>query len=220
MLKLFRTGIAVVLMSALGTAFANTGYKEIDPPQTPEHSDKIEVVEIFWYGCPHCHDFEPYMDAWLETKPDDVAFVRMPGIFRQDWLAHARAFYAAEQLGVLDAAHGKLFHEIHNRGRRLSSEAELKRFFEQMGIDGNAFTEAFNSAETENRIREALVKARRYQITGVPAVVINGKYLTSGPLAGSFERMIEVMDQLIEQERAHLDAAATGTEDQPVAASP
>lgn len=220
MLKLFRTGIAVVLMSALGTTFANSGYKEIDPPQAPEHNDKIEVVEIFWYGCPHCHDFEPYMDAWLETKPDDVAFIRMPGIFRQDWLAHARAFYAAEQLGVLDAVHGKLFHEIHNRGRHLNSEAELKRFFEQMGIDGNAFTEAYNSAETENRIKEALVKARRYQITGVPAVVINGKYLTSGPLAGSFERMIEVMEQLIEQERANLDATATGTEDRPVAASP
>lgn len=207
MQKLIRTGIAVVLISVFGAALANPGYKPIDPPHASEGSDKIEVVEIFWYGCPHCHDFEPYLDAWLETKPDDVEFIRMPGIFRQDWLAHARAFYAAEQLGVLEAAHGRLFNEIHNRGKRLNSESQLKQFFMQMGIDGDAFTRAYNSAETENRIKEALAKARRYQVTGVPAVVVNGKYLTSGPLAGSFERMIEVIDELIDQERAALDAA-------------
>jgi protein dithiol oxidoreductase (disulfide-forming) len=82
---------------------ANPGYKSINPPHADRRTaDKIEVVEVFWYGCPHCYDFEPYLDAWLETKPDDVDFKRMPGIFRQDWLVHARAFYAAEQLGVLD----------------------------------------------------------------------------------------------------------------------
>lgn len=218
MQKLLITGIAVILLAGFGAAFANPGYKEINPPHTPENTDKIEVVEIFWYGCPHCHSFEPYLDAWLESKPDDVEFVRMPGIFRQDWLVHARAFYAAEQLGVLDTMHSLIFSEIHQRGKRLSSERELRRFFMEKGIDGDAFSEAYNSAETENRIKEALAKTRRYQVTGVPAVIINGKYLTSGPLAGSFERMIEVIDELIEQERAELDTAA-GLADEPSTAA-
>lgn len=194
---------SVLMVSVLGLTYSHAAdnYKRLSKPQPTAVSNKVEVVEIFWYGCPHCKDFEPYLNQWLENKPDDVDFKRMPAVFRQDWLAHAKAYYTADELGVIDKVHSPLFNAIHERGKRLDSEGSLKQFFMQQGVDGDAFTKAYNSGTVESQIKKSLAMLRRYEVTGVPAVIINGKYQTSGPIAGSYEGMIEAMDELIERER-------------------
>ncbi len=198
-------GLALLMLS--GTAMAADTYKRLSKPQPTDNPDKIEIVEVFWYGCPHCYDFEPHLNKWLENKPDDVDFKRMPAVFRQDWLAHAKAYYTALELGVVDQVHSDIFTQIHEKRNMLNNESALKAFFVEHGVDGDAFTKTYNSRTVESHIKQALGKLRRYEITGVPAVVINGKYMTSGPIAGSYDTMIQTMNELIEKERAAMQAA-------------
>lgn len=201
--SLLITLFSTLLLAAPLTASSqdNDGYKRLSTPQpTSTAEDTIEVVEIFWYGCPHCYDFEPHLEEWLENKPDNVEFVRMPAVFRQDWLPHAKAYYTAQELDAVDQVHGALFDAIHEQGKRLASEAELKEFFVAQGVDADAFTKAYNSQSVESQIQRSMAMLRRYEVTGVPAVIVNGKYQTSGPMAGTYEGMIRVMNDLIERE--------------------
>jgi len=197
----------LALVTLSGTAMAADTYKRLSKPQPTDSPDKIEVVEVFWYGCPHCYDFEPHLNEWLQNKPEDVDFKRMPAVFRQDWLAHAKAYYTARELGVVDKVHSEIFRQIHEKRNILNKESALKAFFVEQGVDGDAFTKTYNSRTVESHIKQALAKLRRYEITGVPAVVINGKYMTSGPIAGSYETMVQTMNELIEKERAAMQAA-------------
>ena len=209
-IRLRNLGWGLMLALAINTAaVAADSYKRLSEPQPTQTENKIEVVEVFWYGCPHCNDFEPYLNDWLADKPDDVSFRRMPAVFRQDWLAHAKAYYTALELGVVDKIHSDLFNQIHTRQKRLNDEESLKKFFMQHGVDGDKFTKTYNSYAVESHIKQALSMLRRYEITGVPAVVINGKYVTSGPLAGSYEGMIQAMNELIEKERAAMQQASS-----------
>lgn len=190
------------LLSAPAVAGPLDGaYEHLRPEQPTQTQGKIEVVEIFWYGCPHCYDFEPYLEKWLESKPEDVEFIRIPGVLNQAWLSHARAFYAAQKLGVLDRIHRPLFDALHKEKRNLYAEDALRVFVESQGVDGEEFTSAVRSAETATRIKQALVRVRGYRVKGVPAVIVNGKYLTSASLAGSYEKLIQVIDGLVERER-------------------
>ena len=176
-------------------------YVPIKPAQPTQSGDRIEVVEVFWYGCPHCYSFEPYLNEWLANKPDDVAFIRLPGVLNQGWIPHAKAYYTAEKLGVVEKIHRPLFDAIHKSRRPLQSEDQLAAFFAEQGVPAGEFREAYNSREVDAKIRQAYFLARDYKLTGVPSLVINGKYLTSGSHAGTFENMLEVTDQLIERER-------------------
>lgn len=176
-------------------------YKRIQPPQPTQALDKIEIVEVFWYGCPHCFDFEPYLEKWLKNKPADVEFRRMPGIFRKSWIPHAHAFYTAVKLGVLDTVHKPLLDAIHKEKQRLFDEKELKAFFIKHGVDGDEFTRIYHSDETETKVKQAFVMGQRYGISGVPSIVINGKYLTSASLAGSLPDVLKVIDMLVDKER-------------------
>ena len=159
------------------------------------------MVEVFWYGCPHCYDFEPHVKKWLQTKAEDVEFVRMPGIFNKNWVGHARAYYTAEKLGVLDKIHTPLFEALHKERRRIFSESELKDFFVSHGVDGDEFTRVYNSSEIETKFKRAFLMGQRYKITGVPAVIVNGKYMTSASQAGSFENILKTVDSLVAKER-------------------
>jgi thiol:disulfide interchange protein DsbA len=176
-------------------------YVPIKPAQPTQSGDRIEVVEVFWYGCPHCYSFEPHLEEWLENKPDDVAFIRIPGVLNQGWIPHAKAYYAAEKLGIVDKIHRPLFDAIHRERRQLYTEDQLAEFFAGHGVPAEQFKSVFNSKEVDTKIRQAYFLARDYKLTGVPSLVINGKYLTSGTHAGTFESMLEVTDKLIEQER-------------------
>jgi thiol:disulfide interchange protein DsbA len=179
-------------------------YQRILPAQPTANPQKVEVVEVFWYGCPHCHRFQPYVERWLLGEPENVEFVRLPAILSEKWAIHARAYYAAEALGVLERIHPKLFDAIHVDKERLDTEKSLADFFARQGVDRAAFLEAFNSFAVNSKVSRARELTRRYGIEGTPAVVINGKYRTSPASAGSFETLIDIMDHLVDREAAGL----------------
>lgn len=199
--KIIGSLASLMLMCLSMTVHADDPYTYIVPVQPTQSVDKIEVLEVFWYGCPHCYDFEPHIQKWLKTKADDVEFRRMPGIFNKSWIPHAKAYFTAEKLGVLEKIHGPLFHALHNEKKRIYSENELKDFFISKGIDGDEFTRVFNSNEIETKFKQAFVMGQRYKITGVPTVIINGKYMTSGSLAGSYDNLLKTIDDLVDRER-------------------
>ena len=176
------------------------GYEIISPAQPTQHPDKIEVIEFFWYGCPHCYSFEPLLDKWSKNLPKNVEFIRQPAAFNELWSKHAKAYYTAEALGVVDKVHADLFDAIQNKKESLDTEEALAKFFLTHGVNETQFKEAYNSFVVDSKMRQAPLMAARYGITGVPAIIINGKYKTNVTLAGSHEKMIEVMDQLIKQE--------------------
>lgn len=178
------------------------GYNVISPAQPTQTGDKIEVLEIFWYACPHCYDFEPYVKEWLQNKPEDVTFRRMPGIFRKSWIPHAKAFYTAEKLGILDQIHTPLFNAIHRDRKKIHDDAAMKKFFVKQGVDKGEFTKIYESEEIDTKAKQAFVMGQRYKVTGVPAIIVNGKYMISGSTAGSFENVLKITDSLVDKERA------------------
>ena len=176
-----------------------THYKKL-PPQQTNSGDKIEVLEFFWYGCPHCYSFEPYLKAWEKTKPANVEVVRVPAIFRPDWEVQARAYYALSNMGKIDDIHGKIFTAINKNKKRLDKKALIADFIEKNGVDRKKFLEEYDSFAVEGMVRKAKKKIKAYQIQGVPSVAINGKYLTSGSMAGSYDNMIKITNHLIAKE--------------------
>jgi len=180
-------------------------YKELATAQPTRTGDKIEVVEVFWYGCPHCYHFEPVIEKWLEEKSEYIEFIRMPGILGKNWLPHARAFYAAEKLGILEEIHKPLFDAIHKDKRKILDEKSLRAFFSEYGVSGADFDQAYNSREVEDKVRAAFSAGKNYALTGVPAIIINGKYTTSESMAGSFEKIIAVINTLAAKEYKKLN---------------
>ena len=178
----------------------SVGYETLSPAQPTQHADKIEVIEFFWYGCPHCYSFEPALEKWAKNLPKNVEFIRVPAVFSELWGKHAKAYFTAEALGVVDKIHADFFDAIQNKKENLETEDQLAKFFVAHGVDEKQFHETFNSFLVDSKMRQAPAMASRYGITGVPAVIINGKYKTTGALAGSHEKMIEVIDNLIKQE--------------------
>ena len=168
-------------------------YVRLPTPVPTSTPDKIEVVEMFWYGCPHCYDLEPVTQEWLKRKPDNVVFVRMPVAFGANWEPGARAYYAAEALGVLDQLHPLLFEAFHKK-RKLNTEDELATFFAEHGVDQEAFRKAYKSFQTETQLRRSNQLAQRYGVKGVPAVIVNGQYDVRSP------RIFQVVDFLIARE--------------------
>ena len=180
-------------------------YKKLPTPQPTRTGDKIEVLEVFWYGCPHCYHFEPVIEKWLEEKADYIEFVRMPGVLGKNWLPHARAFYTAEKLGILDIIHTPLFDAIHKDKRKILDERSLRVYLSEHGISGDEFDQAYNSREVEEKVRAAFSAGQNYALTGVPAIIINGKYGTSASMAGSFEKIIDVINTLAAKEYKKLN---------------
>jgi len=176
-------------------------YVELSSPQPTSTGDKIEVVELFWYGCPHCFKLEPYIEDWLASKPDDVGFVRIPGIASKRWELLAKAYYTAELLGVLDKTHMALFKVIHEGKKKITDEAALQDFFVEQGVSVEDFKSTINSFAMNVKINNAKQMSRRYAITGVPTLVVNGKYRTSLGMARGSKNVIKVVNYLIEQER-------------------
>ncbi len=199
--KITQTSLLILLFafSALLRA-EKLDYEVISPAQPTHDPAKIEVIEFFWYGCPHCYDFEPLLNKWKQSLPKNVEFIRQPAAFNETWTKHAKAYYTAEALGVVDKIHADFFDAVQNKKEELETEDQLAKFFVAHGVKEADFHEAYNSFPVDAKIRQAGAMAARYGITGVPAIIINGKYKTNGPLAGSHEKMIEVMNRLIKQE--------------------
>ena len=197
----------LLLLVSAGAALAadykaGVDYAVVEPPIATDTGDKIEVLEFFWYGCPHCYHFEPDLKRWKKTIPDNVRFVRVPAIFRPDWKIQARAYYALERMGVIESVHGKIFDEIHKNKKRLNTMDALADFVAKNGVDRAKFIEEYNSFAVDGLVRKALKKLRAYNIDGVPTLAVNGKYKVSGRMAGSHRKMIEIMNYLIKKESA------------------
>lgn len=176
-------------------------YTTIETPVKTSNSDKIVVTELFWYGCPHCFRFEPYAQQWKKTIASDVVFEQTPSTLNASWTIHARTYYALQQIGQLELVHAQIFNAIHIKNNRLTNRENIAEFVAKYGVDKNKFIKAFNSFPVETLLRKNGKKERQYGITGVPSVVVNGKYITSGSHAGSYSRMLKVMNHLIGLER-------------------
>ncbi len=174
-------------------------YKTVTP-QATETGDKIEVLEFFWYGCPHCYSFEPYVQAWKKTKPANVEFVRIPAVFRPDWEIQARAYYALSNMGVIESVHEKIFRAIHKDKKRLNKMDDIASFVEKNGVDRKKFMQEVNSFAVDGMLRKGKKKQAAYKIQGVPTVIVNGKYMTSGSMSGSYENMIKIINYLLAKE--------------------
>ena len=187
---------------AIALAEYNEGieYKRLAAPLPTGDANKVEVVELFWYGCPHCYRIEPDLKKWLKNKPANVVFVRVPGVFRPLWGFHAKVYYTAEVLGVLDKVHQPMFEAMHKQRRKMDTTEQVKALFAEHGVTAEQFDDAFNSFAVDAKVRRATDLTRRYGLEGVPALVINGKYLTDGVMAHGHDGMLKVTDYLISKE--------------------
>jgi thiol:disulfide interchange protein DsbA len=175
-------------------------YERVAPAQPTATKNKVEVVEMFWYGCPHCYRLEPFVQRWLKTKPANVEFVRLPGMFRPSWEIHARAYYTAEALGVVDKVHEPMFEAIHEQKQPMDNEAAIMALFKAHGVDEKDFKRVFHSFAVETKLRRARDMGGRYGANGVPTLIVNGKYRTGAQEAGGNARVFQVVDHLVKQE--------------------
>jgi thiol:disulfide interchange protein DsbA len=167
---------------------------------TTTEENMIEVVEMFSYSCPHCFSLEASVAQWKKDLPENVKFVQVPAIFRDSWLQLAKVFYTAEVTGDLEKLHPLLFSAIHVDKRKLLTEDQLLDFVAEQGIDRDAFAKTMNSFTVKAKVKKALVMSQSSGITGVPAMIVNGKYHTSAPLAGGMDEMLKAVDFLIQKE--------------------
>lgn len=162
----------------------------------------IEVNEFFWYGCPHCFNFDPIVSRWEAGLGDDVRFVRVPVMWNPTNEIHARMFYTAEALDKLDEMHQAFFRALHLEKKTLTREADIREFFEGFGVSAADFDKTFRSFAVESKLKRAKNLTTRYRINSVPVLVVDGKYVANGPEIKSFDDMLAVTDELIERERA------------------
>ncbi|HEX4050836.1 MAG TPA: thiol:disulfide interchange protein DsbA/DsbL [Steroidobacteraceae bacterium] len=186
-----------------------TNYTVLSPAQpTDAAPGKVQVVEIFWYGCPHCYALDPYLESWLKSKPGYVDFVRVPIMWGDVHRAHARLFYTLQALGKVDELHTQVFDEIHQNNDPLYVQGDEKatfqsqlKFAEAHGISASAFTNAYNSFGVQTNLQRADDLDRRYKIDAVPTIVIDGKYEADVGTAGSEDKLIQLINDLSASEK-------------------
>jgi thiol:disulfide interchange protein DsbA len=176
-------------------------YRILPITQPVETKGKVEVIEFFWYGCPHCYDFEPELISWVKRQPKDVVFKRVPVAFRDDFMPHSQLFYTLEALGKGDTLHEKVMYAMHKENKRLLTESDIADWAASQGIDRNTFLATYRSFAVTSKARAARQLADAYRIDGVPTMVMQGKYVTSPSIAGTKAKAIGVMDFLEEKIR-------------------
>ena len=167
------------------------------PAATEAAAGKIEVVEFFWYSCPHCNRFEPQLEEWIKKVPKDVFIRRTPVAFRPDFEPQQRLYYVLETLGKVDELHKKVFYAIHVEKQTLNTVDQIAAWAEKQGINKAKFTEAYNSFPVATKTRKATLLQDAYKVDGVPALGVAGRYFTSGSLAQTMERALVVADYLV-----------------------
>jgi thiol:disulfide interchange protein DsbA len=190
-------GLAAAHLFAYAQPQLGREYTLVEPPQPTTTGNKIEVLELFWYGCPHCYKLEPIIEPWIKKLPTDVAFRRMPAIFRAGWVPGAKAFYAMKALGVLGRLHDKLFAAIHLQGLDIADDSALFDWIAKQGVERKVFVAAYNSFGVQSKTRRAEHMTRVYGISGVPSVIVDGRYRTSSSMAGGHKELPAVLDYLI-----------------------
>lgn len=199
--------LLVVMVMPLSLAAAEGDWEEGRhyqklPTPVGTKGDGIEVAEVFWYGCPHCYSLKPLIESWEQDLPEDANLVYLPAALSQSWAEHARAYYVAESLGVLDTMHDAIFEKLSSDPRALSDQESLAEFFaEKADVDREKFNKVYNSFGVNAKMDRGQSIIRGARITGVPALIVNGKYTVTAGMAGSHENMLKVADYLIEKER-------------------
>jgi len=195
--------------AGLGTLWAGTAGAQGGPVEGTHYSKlaqpvavsapagKIEVLEFFSYGCPHCYTLEPTLEAWAKRQPADVVFKRVPVGFNALYENYQKIFYALEAMGQSEQMHRKVFDAIHQQRQRLDKEADIAAFMSANGLDGAKFIEIYKSFSVQTKARQAQQLSQSYKIDGVPAMAVQGRYVTSGSMAGSNERALAVTDALV-----------------------
>ena len=181
---------------------AGKQYVELNNPVQIAKPGKIEVVELFWYGCGHCYQFESTLNPWVEQLPDDVNFVRIPAMFGGMWNVHGQLFITLEAMKAGPKVHAAVFDGIHKQGKKLATPEEMADFLASEGIDKEAFLRTYNSFGVKSQLEKAKKLAMAYQISGVPVMVVNGKYRFDIGSAGGPQKVLQVADHLIGKERA------------------
>ncbi len=200
---MFKQLAAVTLMALLpalslaANFVAGKDYKVLATAGQVEKAGMIEVREFFWYGCPHCFRLDPFVEEWRKTKPKDVNFVRTPAALNPTWEGSARGYYAVEMLGLVEQTHVPLFNTIHEKQAPIFDEEKLATFYQRFGVDSAKFHGLYNSFAITGKVSQAKSLAQKYQLEGVPAVVVNGKYVVSG----ENQKVIDVTNFLIAKER-------------------
>lgn len=192
-------------MGASAASLTDKDFREIKPAQLTEPGTKVEVIEFFWYGCPHCFDLEPTLKKWLTKLPSDVTFKRVPAIFRQSWVPGAQTYYTLETMGELDRLHGKVFDAIHVERQPFNDIGAISAWMGKNGVDSKKFEDTAKSFAVSGKVQRAQQMSAAYQLTGVPALVVDGKYIALG---NTFDGMLTNLDALIDKARAERAAAA------------
>jgi len=176
-------------------------YRVLPIAQPIDAKGKVEVIEFFWYGCPHCYEFEPELKGWIKRQNKDVVFKKVPIAFREELMPHSQLFYALEALGKGDTLNDKVMFAMHRENKRLLNENEIADWVAAQGVDRNAFLAAYRSFAVLSKARAANQLGNAYRIDGVPTVAVQGKYITSPSIAGSRAKAVNVMDFLVNKVR-------------------
>jgi thiol:disulfide interchange protein DsbA len=204
--KLFSIAVISLLSSSVFAADYQAGkdYEVLPTPIVTADKSKVEVVEVFWFGCGHCYTFEAPLHAWVEKQAADVNFVQMPAIWNAPMIGHAKAFYTAKALGVSKDVNPAIFTAMNVQRNRLANEAAIAKIFIAQGVDAETFSKTYNSFGVSSQVKLSESRAKSYRIQGTPEMVVNGKYRVSSSMTGSQEAMLEVANFLIAKERATL----------------
>ena len=172
-------------------------FKRLDKPVAPDApAGKVDVIEFFWYSCPHCNAFEPTLDAWVKAAPKDLSVRRVPVAFNASFVHQQKLFYTLEGMGKLDALHAKVFRAIHVEKAKLAKDDEILAWVTQQGVDVAKFKEVYGSFSVANQVRRASQLQDAYGVEGVPSMGVAGKYYTDGTMAGSMQTMLQVVEYL------------------------
>ncbi|MDH5631370.1 MAG: thiol:disulfide interchange protein DsbA/DsbL [Gammaproteobacteria bacterium] len=175
----------------------NIHYTEIPFSESTFDGKQVEVREFFWYGCGHCYQFEPLLEKWLKNKPKSAKFVRTPAFPNK--IVHARSYYAFEAMGIVDGMHGKVFEAIHAKHNHLESVDEVADLVKANGFDAGEFMKQYKSFSVDSNTRQAFQLGASYGVRSVPTVVVDGRFVVSASTAGSHERVLQVIDYLVDR---------------------
>ena len=199
------TGICIMMLSMVYVQaeeyVEGKNYTRLAEVQATQAGDKIEVLEFFWYGCPHCYKFEPTIANWQKNKPDNIKFIRIPAPLNPSWMPHTKAYYALETMGKGEQYHEALFSAIHVDRKRLYDMPAITKFLVSQGVDEKIFTSSVNSFAVEMRARQAHKISKSYNLSGVPMLAVNGKYTISAQQAGGYQEMIDTVNHLVKKEK-------------------
>lgn len=173
-------------------------YRKLDKPVTPEApAGKVDVIEFFWYSCPHCNAFEPTLDAWVKAAPKDLSIRRIPVAFNASFVPQQKLYFTLEGMGKLDALHAKVFRAIHVEKAKLAKDDEIMAWIATQGVDVAKFKEVYNSFTVSNQVRRASQLQDAYGVEGVPSMGVAGRFYTDGTMAGSMSVVLQVVEQLV-----------------------